>query len=82
MCLIGYLQSLDISREARNAHQGLVRHLEYSLEVAVDRHELGREACIGRYGHAVLSFHGHHRVAVVCVDSSRLQIIKSFLVKA
>ena len=65
-----YLQSLDICSEAWDAHEALISDLEHSLEIAIDRHELGREARVRRYRYTVLSLHGHHGVAVVLVDTT------------
>lgn len=71
-----YLQGLHIGGEAGYAHEALVRHLEHSLEIAINCHQLSGEARVRRDGHAVLSRHGDHRVTVVLVNSAEICCLK------
>ena len=67
-----YLQGLNVSGEAWYAHEALVRDLEDSLEVAINRHELSREPGVCCYRDAVLARHGDHGVTIVLVYSAEI----------
>ena len=56
----GYLQSLAIGGQARDAHEAHLVDLEHALEVAVHSHELSRQTRVRCNRHAVLALHGKH----------------------
>ena len=62
------LQSLHVGAQARDSHKGVVVHLEDTLEVGVDGHELRGETSVCCDGDTVFACHSDHRVAVVIKD--------------
>ena len=79
MCrgLLVDLQSLAVSGEAGDTHEASLIDLEYSLEVAVDGHQLRGETCVRGDGHTILALHGNHGVTVVLVLSYQAKAKKS-----